>query len=221
MSDQLLQADAPVDNQQTEGFGDWRDSVPEKFRTDGDVNGEAIFKSYQEFEKRMGQYGLPPETPDAYKLQLPEGVEAPEGFAEEFTQFAHANGLTQKQLDALMPEIITMAQEVMEEFTPTKEKAEAALREAWGDKFDSELALANKAFARYKDAIAPEDANNPAVIKVLAKIGAELGEDTKPAEGVTTKADAATLRSDPEYFMNTPRGAELRRQVNQAYGLTN
>jgi hypothetical protein len=158
----------------------WEETIPAKFKgADGKVDFESMTKSYLHMEQRMGAGEAPPKTPNDYKLTLPEGLNG-EHFAG-FKQLAFDNGMNQKQADAVIGSFLESLPLFMSEVTPSPQRAEAQLRETWTSQadYDKNLSLAKKAFAAYSgdgiDAI--EMGNNPSAMRLLAKIGATMGED--------------------------------------------
>jgi len=161
--------------------------VPEKFKAaDGTLNQDALLKSYTELEKRLGTGDAPPKTPDEYKLdyKLPEGVTVDKEAEKSFLASCHAQGMTNKQVQFVMDKYAGILGEQAKTATVTKEQAITDLKTAWGDKFDENMTLARKAFAAIADeadrAELQKQGNNPAFLRMLAKIGANLKEDTPP-----------------------------------------
>lgn len=136
-----------------------------------------------------------PKTADEYQISQ---VKMPEGFPDfnpdgikEFKAVAHKLGMTPQMVDGLWN---WYAQSNGQAFSKMQEaQAEAAkateetLRKDFGDKYDATLALAQKtgklAFGDDFEAFAQQHGNNPVVIKALAKLGAQLGEDAFVIEG--------------------------------------
>lgn len=216
-SDSLLTTVEPTE---PKPFGDWRDEVPAKFLKDGEVDHANLVKSYKHLESKMRAGEAPPTEASAYEFKLPDGVELTDdlkGMVEEHKARALELGLTQKQFEEYTTDLQSMAEQIKAEYLPSKEKAEAALKEAWGAEFNQQLTLARKAFSRYgSEADMQEIGNNPVALRLLAKIGAELGEDTKPAHGAAVNESLAQLRADPDYTNpHSPRYRILQDKVLQ------
>lgn len=197
----------------------WAGIVPDKFVKGDEVNIEALAKSYTHLEKRMGSGDLPPESPDAYKLdEKPEWV-SDEDMAEE-AQFAHEIKLSNDQFKAVMGRYADGVKTIIEELTPTPDKCMGALLEQLGgnkEALANEVALARKAFAAYApdgvDMSAPEIGNNPTLIRILAKIGAGMGED-KPVSGASpASVNVAELYASEAY--NNPRHPQHQQVMDQ------
>jgi len=210
--DSLLSTATPA------SFGDWRDEVPAKFIKDGEVDHLNLVKSYRHLETKMRAGDAPPEAADKYDVKLPEGVEMTDAIKAEVEQHkarAHELGLTQAQFDEYTSDLYSLADEIRSSIEPSREKTETALKEAWGKEYDQNLGLAIKAFQRYgSDDDKATIGNNPAALRLLAKIGAELGEDRSPAHGQAVNESMAQLRADPDYTNpHSPRYKILQDKV--------
>lgn len=215
-----LLASAPAEQAAAEQpASKWAGIVPEKFVKGDEVNIEALAKSYTHLEKRLGSGDLPPETPEAYKLaEKPEWV-SDEDLAE-VTKFAHENKLSQAQFEAVMGKYIGDVTALIDDLAPTPQKCEAALLEQLGgnrEAVSKEIALARKAFGAYApegvDMNSPEIGNNPALIRILAKIGAGMAEDT-PVDGKNPAAlNVAELMASEAY--NNPRHPQHQQVMDQ------
>ena len=220
MSDDLLggQAPQPTDSQpitpeqpgtllnnqyasnEPQKFNDWRDNVPAKFIKDGNVNNDALVQSYLHLEKRMGSGDAPPQDANGYKLTLPDGTKD-EDFAE-FKADALKMGLNNTQAQGVLDAIMSSVKEMREGLEMTSAKAEAALRETWQNEqdFNKNLSLAQKAAKAY-DVNTDVLGNNPEVIKLLAKIGGELGEDRPVNQSAIMQSeDLRTLMTSEAYL---------------------
>jgi hypothetical protein len=176
--------------------------VPPKFLIDGKPDAKALAKSYQALEKKLGSKvaNLAPEDVAEYDYK-PTKFEFDEEGVSAFKSKAKELGLSTTQYQALLGEYETSMANVM----PSVEKSEAALKEAWGSEFNSNLSAARRAF----DEFAPSDLsmddpalNSPAVLKLLARIGADLGEDRSPASA--SGANSGMTRAEAEALMATP-----------------
>lgn len=217
----------------------WEDTVPAKFREggkpDGAIKHDAIYKSYGELEGRMGKVGLPPEKPDGYKFDLKDDAPLDKDYFTSLRTKAHAAGFSQPQFEALAASQIELAQAVASELTGdllgTQQACEEALAKAWPDAKEraTHRAAANRAFKAFSGdgELLKVIGNMPGVVKMLAKIGAEVKEDRVP-DGAETAPDEidkqiATLTNDPAYtnsFM--PKHNEVKAKVTalfaQKYG---
>lgn len=187
--------------------------VPAKFMKGDEPDFAAMAKSYISLEKKLGSKGaLAPDSVDAYdytpKYELPT----------EWKEKA----LTEAKLS---PEqfkwVASQYESLLDAASPSPEKAEAALKERWGDQFEVKARNAVKAYEVYVPShISMEEiGNNPLILDILAQVGSELGEDTArqqrpagPAQGLT-KADIAKIMGSEEYY----RDPKLRAQVEEWY----
>lgn len=199
----------------------WQDTVPEKFKSNGEVNFEALTKSYLHLEQRLGSGDAPPASPDKYEMKLPEGLQA-EQF-EGVRKSAHELGLSQKQLDGVMAQYFETIPQFIEQVSPNPAKAEAALREVWQDskEFNTNMGLANRAFKAYagNDISIDDIGNNPAAIKLLAKIGATLGEDNPVNSAAILTGEKVTELMSSEAYSNPrhPQHKNVHAQVRAHY----
>jgi len=183
--------------------------VPEKFlNEDGEPDFEKLAKSYSALEKKLGNKAAQaPESIDEYEYDFkdPEVVNNEE--AQKFKEEALEHGLTKEQYQWLMGYF----EQMNEANTKASiDYAENTLKEAWGDAYEDNLVNARKAY----DVFADEDmnideiGNNPTIIKLLAKIGAEIGEDSNvntkaaPAQGMT-ELEIQELMSSDDYWTNS------------------
>jgi hypothetical protein len=184
--------------------------VPEKYQVkneDGTVNWEAsalkMAQGHAALEKRLGAGEAPPKDPDSYAPDLPQGVTMDalksDPLYAGFLKGAHAKGLNNAQVGWLLGQF----QERMAMATagPDPTVAEAELAGIWKlpgemDKNLSNSYRAAHAFAADKEhaeRVEQKFGNDPDFIRLMAKIGGELGED-RPPEGITS-VEQETLES--------------------------
>jgi hypothetical protein len=203
--------------------------LQDKFRVlkdDGSLDLEAsarkVAEAHGHAEKRIGSGDLPPKAAADYKVNVPEAladrIKADElGASEDFKGFLgkmHGLGLTQAQLDGVTAEMLERSVKLQEgALTLSEQDCVTELRKAWGtdQDFQRHTSAAFRAVRAYggDDAEALLDpktyGNDPRLIRVLARIGAELKEDTSaPADaqgaGASTAADLSALMKHPAYF---------------------
>jgi hypothetical protein len=114
-------------------------------------NDKSTSEEWAAFRSKLGV----PETPDAYATKpanLPEGLEwnqQAEAQAKEFNAFAHEKGLTPAQAEALMSwdaqRTAAQMQEQAQAAAKEYDAGKKALAEAWGDKFDTNMAVVKRA----------------------------------------------------------------------------
>ena len=181
---------------------------------DGKINGTNVLKSYVHGQREMGkdkvnipgenatdedkrafQYkmGLP-ENKEDYKL-LKEGEESQDKeFFDAFKTKAYELGIMPKQARALIDfygEHSSAQLDVMD----TKNKQGVAdginnLKTEWGDTYDGNINLAQRAIQTYADEnfvnLLNESGmgNNPQMIKLFANVGKAMGEDTLKGDSI-------------------------------------
>lgn len=149
-----------------------------------------VAEAHQSLEARAGQLGLPPEKAVDYKVNLPEGSKVdPKDFEgpvlDAFREAALKSGQTQKQFDAGIAahlEGLDLLITGLAERGAVMAKEELAKDPDWsGNNLQPQLKLAYKTFQAFatKEESAEIDriGNNPVFLKVLARIGKDLGED--------------------------------------------
>lgn len=212
------------------------DFIPEKFRVmngdalDMEASARKLAESYSGMEKRFGSGDVPPKTADDYAVTIPEAFKEVWTEDDRFKSFksdAVAAGLTQKQFDFVVgkyfdtvPGLIQGAAEL------DAAKATETLREVWKSdaEFKTNVGDALKAFEKFADPqdLAQIDAigNNPIVLKILAKVGKELGEAGGiPVDSGNTGADNVQdlLKSDAYLNAKHPDHKVVSAKVQSFY----
>lgn len=179
-------------------------AIPEKYQVkkeDGSLDIEAsslkLAEAYGHLEKRMGSGDLPPKTAGEYEIAVPEALKNQWNPKEDlklqaFLDKAHSKGLTQGQLDMVMESYFETAQQLVGGNRQlSEEECIADLRKGWKDDatFKGEVAKAYKAAVGYggedAQAILADHGNDPRLIRMLARIGGEMGEDRSLNPGGT------------------------------------
>lgn len=155
----------------------------------GEIRSESMAKSVTSLEKRMRDVGLPPETAEGYKFEVPKamkdlGVDLDPKMATGFRAKALELGLTQKQYEGVMSQYFDhlggladqtngLSQEKARTDLLAYYKTEDALKAGVGRAFKTFQAFADEKDAAMIDTIG----NIPAVIRILDKVGKEMTED--------------------------------------------
>jgi hypothetical protein len=181
--------------------------VPKKYMKNGEPDFQALAKSYQSLEKKLGQKGpQAAETIEDYTYEpsvldengKPAVITDPTA-DKAFKEEALKAGMTVDQYKFVMGKY----EQVVETLTMTPAKAAEALQADWGKDYAAQLANAKAAFDEY----APSDVdindvgNNVAVIKLLASIGSQMGEDKVAAKGKTKAVDNSMSIDDVRKIM--------------------
>lgn len=187
-------------------------------------------QGYQALSTKLGT-DAPPKSPDEYAPELPQGItmEALKGdpmFAG-FLKGAHAKGLSNAQVSYVLAEFQERVQ-LMQEQAADPAIAEAELGKVWQTPQQMERGLqgayrGTHAFAADKEHAERLDkkfGSDPDFIRLMAKVGAEMGEDTLPDGGLTS-AETETLESlrRSEAYNNAkhPDHAKAVAQVKRLY----
>jgi len=125
-----------------------------------------------------------PESADGYELQAPEGDSGE--FLKTSSAWMHKANLTKSQAQALAGEWNAYQAQQAEQVNQQREQAYtqnvSAIRKEWGNSFDSNLAVANKALSSF---VSPEGiqmlqetglGSNPHLVSAFFKIGQSLSE---------------------------------------------
>jgi len=146
-----------------------------------------IPKTEEEYSEVYSKLGRPDDA-SAYELNVPQGLEPyfNEQALNDFKSVAHKIGLNQNQVNALM-EYQSGAINYELENQPAmlaqqKEQVESQLKSEWGLDFQKNMRAAHRALQVYGDDEIIElmngpAGNNPAVVKLFARLGAEVTED--------------------------------------------
>ena len=224
-----------------QGANDW---IPEKFRVmgeDGKLSIESsarkLAENYTHLEKRMGSGDAPPKTADEYapKVEV-EGFNWEEFKADprmqSFMKSAHAKGITNDQMSFILGEYAQRAPELVGGAAALdSEAASTQLREVWKTdvEFNKNIGLAFRAFNSLADDAdkgrIDEIGNNPMVIRMLAKVGAEMQEDA-PAGGDVNLEEQQTIRDlmkspaymDPKHADHERVSATVKAYYQKRYG---
>lgn len=228
----LLSAGKPADAAPA-APGDW---LPEKFRVlngdtlDVEASARKLAESYGGLEKRVGSGDVPPKSADEYALTVPDQFKDTWQEDDRFKAFradAHAAGLTQKQFDFVMGKYFTVAPELVQGAgAATMEQATTELRSTWKSdaEFTANVQSAYKAFTAFADPAdrerMDEIGNSPVALRILAKIGKEMGEAGGiPPDAGNTGADdiKALLVSEAAGNPKHPDHKATRAKIDQFY----
>ncbi|ELN2738922.1 hypothetical protein [Pluralibacter gergoviae] len=224
---------------QGQGEDGW---LPEKYRVMGadgkvDIAGSArkLADAHTSLEKRLGSVGTPPKTADDYTPDVKaEGFNWDEFKADprmqSFMKTAHAKGITNDQMSFILGEYAQRAPELANGAAELDaEAASTSLREVWKTdaEFKQNLSLAHRAFTSLAGPGDDIDAigNNPMVIRMLAKVGAEMQEDA-PAGGDINLAEQQSIRDlmkspaymNPKHADHERVSAQVKAYYQKTYG---
>lgn len=231
-------APAPV----ADPFADLAGKLPEKFQVKaGDKLDPAAslakaLEHRDHLEKRMGSGDLPPKSAAEYAFKMPDGLEEFEFKSDKMESFkteAHKLGFTQAQYEFVMARYIDAVPDLMEGSAKlSASEARAELQKAWPVSADFEVNISNA--QRSLRGLPPalqeatrEFGTNPAFLKVMAHMGAQMREDSPPA-GAGAPAPAASIDSlmaskaytDPKDPSHKMVSEQVRKHFAGTYGST-
>lgn len=193
--------------------------LPPKFKLDGKPDFQKLATSYTALEKKISaKAGVAPESTDDYVYE-PKHYQSSEEETTAFKETAKKLNLSAAQYAGLSE----FYDQAMERTADSPAKTKAYLEEHWGTDFERNTQLAIRAFDAYAPSHIPIEAigNNPFVIDLLARFGAELGEDAVPSARTTnarmTRDDVKALMAKPEYKKPGKEGDALRSEVETWY----
>lgn len=223
-------------------------SIPEKFHVKGEDGAPDLAASWAKveehranLEQRLGAGDIRPKTPEDYKINVPDALK--EAFKVEelakdpkfaaFIKDAHAKGMTQSQLDFTIASWMDNVSGMVG--TATQFKADACtteLKAAWGKdgqpaneaEYMGQVQKAFKAAKAYAgadfDTILKDYGNDARIVKLLAAVGKDLGEDTGTPHQAAPMADAdvdALTKSKAYWDQNDPQHEIVKAKVASHY----
>lgn len=212
--------------------------VQEKYlvkNEDGSVNWEATAtkqaQGYGELSKRLGSGDVAPKTVEDYQITVPDALKGawnPKEDAEfsGFLKEAHAAGYTQKQIDLAVSEYTKAVSNLAGGFQQlSADDCVADLKQGWKTEAEYTAGVSNayKAaqgfFGDDAEHIIKNYGNDPKLIRGLAKMGAEMGEDKSlsPTDTLPSGTSIDELMAHPAYSdPKHPEHARVSKQV-QSY----
>lgn len=213
--------------------------VAEKYlvkNEDGSVNWEATAtkqaQGYGELSKRLGTGDAAPKTVEDYQITVPDALKDAWNPKEDaqFTGFlkeAHAAGFTQKQIDLAVGEYTKAVQNLAGGFQQlSADDCVASLKEGWKTDAEYKAGVGNafKAaqgfFGDDAQYIIDTYGNDPKLIRGLAKMGAEMGEDKSlsPTDTLPSGTSIDELMAHPAYSdPKHPEHARVSKQVQSFF----
>lgn len=171
--------------------------APEEF--DVEDYAKKISTAHANLEKKLGKKGaMAPETIDEYDYQPKYEL------SQTFREKALNEGKLSKDQYKWVAE---QYEALIDQATPTAERTQEAMKERWGDNYESNAKSAVRAYEAFVPSHISLDeiGNNPVVLDILAHIGRELGEDVSIKKAVQqapryTKQDIDAMRNEPDYW---------------------
>jgi hypothetical protein len=160
-----------------------------------------------------------PESPDAYSVKpkdLPQGAEWNESQAKEFNALAHKLGVTPAQAEQIMAFDLARSSQAAEAQAKQAqvefEAGKKALGEAWGDKFDTNMAVVKRACQVTGLDPNTKGLSDPAVVVALERF-ARMVSDDKIVNSDSTATFMAGAAKARDIQMN-PQNQYHQRYVN-------
>ncbi len=208
-------------------------AIPEKFKVtaeDGSVDYKAtvakLSESYTGLERRVGTGDIAPKSVDEYKVER-EGFDFEEFKKDEsnnsFLKSAHAQGITNKQLDFLLSEYDKRAVDLVSNSSQIDtDTTVQTLQSEWGDKYEANIFNAVKAARACgitdEQINDPMIGNNVAFIKMAAYFGSQMTEDKPVSNGTPVNVDIQSLmRSEAFFNPKHPDHKSVKAQIDSYY----
>lgn len=218
--------------------------IPEKYHVkaaDGTPDVAASWLKVEQaraaLETRLGSGDVAPKAPADYKITVPEKMGetfkadelAKDPMLQAFLKDAHAAGYSQKQVDVALAGWLERAPQIgIAQAEHKRDDAIKTVKESEGLKTDAEwesyVQKAYKAGETYGgkdfDGILKDYGNDPRIIRLLANVGKEIGEDKGPpaAAGQVADETIALIQGSKAYWdANDPGHAGAVAKVNAYY----
>lgn len=208
-------------------------SIPDKFKVtaeDGTVDYKATVakmnESYSYLEKKVGTGEVAPKTVDEYKVER-EGFDFEEFKKDEsnnsFLKSAHAQGITNKQLDFLLSEYDKRAVDLVSNNSQIDtDTTVQTLQSEWGQDYEKNIFNAVKAARACgitdEQINDPMIGNNVAFIKMAAYFGSQINEDKPINNGTPVNVDITSLmRSEAFFNPKHPDHRQVKAQIDSYY----
>jgi hypothetical protein len=180
----------------------FHETLPEEIRDNEHLkevkDGAELARYYVDLKSN---YLAPPDNPDGYEFEPPDGFEIDNEIFGKFKSIAFENGVNQKQFSELMNLEVQRNEaakaEIQKRIETAQKEAETALKTEWGDKYEAKIeaakqtlrhpSIADESFSQFLEETRFGD--NPHVIKMFAKLADLISEDAfqKPGQGSKEK----------------------------------
>lgn len=162
-----------------------------------------------------------PETPDQYKIELPEGlknVQPDEEGLKEWKAFMHEQGLTNSQVQNL---VLRYYQDIDQGIAANQQQSQAQISEGlnklkqdWGDEYDQNVSIAAGVVRKFGGEEVQQYldesglGNDPALISLFHKVGAAMLDDSASGgsqdilvtDQTRAKQEIASLKADKSFL---------------------
>jgi hypothetical protein len=166
--------------------GAWFETIPAELQADpaiAELKGKPIgdvLTSFRDLSARAAE-SAPPPTPQDYRLRIPEGIPVNWMGFESLLSTAHAAGMSEKQLQAMVDHQATAAATHLESMRKEAEAGKRALEEKWGNSYLENMELVRRAIATLPKGIIEilETAglgSHPAFVEMIYMVGEAQSE---------------------------------------------
>lgn len=160
------------------------ESLPEDLRGSEQLKGfDSAEKLARAHLETLGKLPVVPEKPEAYQLTIPDGHPVNAELVSQFQKWAHEAGLSQDQAAKIGQNYIAAEAAIMAQMQKADNEAQTVIKTEWGDKFDANLAVAQKAVVQFCTAEEQKFleesrlGNNPVLVRMFHRIGQAMSED--------------------------------------------
>lgn len=170
----------------------WSEALPEDMR-EAFKGFEDKDKALENIKSLMEAKADVPDSPDGYKVPVPDALPQNEALEKEFKALAHETGLTKSQAEKLATWHNNQQLAVVKALDQMAEQTESQLRKEHGDAFPAVLETAQRG---YQNLATPELRkllessgynNHPAVVDTFYRLGKSLDEGSLVKGGPTVK----------------------------------
>jgi hypothetical protein len=178
---------------------------------------ESTQEEWTNYRKALGV----PEKAEGYseavkpKVEVPEGVQWDDGIANEYFQLAHKHNISTTAMQELIQ--LNLKQREFEGKAQTNQILERKqdnlkqLRQLWGANYDHNLDLVKRSASRY--GVDPDDPGwaSPSIVKMVARMAGEMGEDKFVGPGTSLASGAADFKSKARDIQTNPENPYHRK----------
>lgn len=211
--------------QETQDTTNYLESIDKGFfNEDGNVDANKLAKSYVELRKKLSG-DQPSVKVEDYTYEFEHGDKFDTKIYDEFKAEAAELGIKPDQFNQLMKRYentVVHYQEQLANVAPSTEQVKQLLQEEWGTEYKQNVTNMKKAWDMIKDPSWDESmlGTNPVVARVLARVGAQLGEgrtipNPSTSNNVPSESEVIEIISDmsKNYYGNKENQQKVQRYL--------
>lgn len=183
-------------------------AIPEKFQVkkedgtvDFEASGQKLAQAYSNLEKRLGAGGALPKSAEEYQVAVPDALKEhwkPEEdkLFQDFRARAFENKVPQEAFDFMMGEYFNLAPQLVGGAKQlSADECVAELKKDWStpEQYKQELNTAYRGLVGYAgedaEGLMADYGNDPRFIRMMNRMGAEMGEDKSLHNDGTTTSE--------------------------------